>query len=446
MLQFVRSFRITGPLAAVLVSIGLVTAGAQAPAGAGQGAAQGGAAVQGPGTPGGGAGRAGGGRAGGGRGRGMAPSALRAVPAETTTARAKDPNWKAPRTPWGHPDLGGTFSTDDMNSVPMSRPKAQMDRESLNQEEFLARASGDEQQKFSAVNVDSFLRNERGVRTFGYTSFVIDPPNGQQPPMVDAYRKARAGKHDRGTFGTGPFDTFDDFTLYDRCVTRGILGSTLPVIYGNGLRIVQSPNEVAITYEMIHDTRVIPLDGRPHPNQIKQWLGTSRGRWEGETLVVETINLTDKTSIGANGNGSRHSDQMKLTEWFTRVDPEMIEYRARVEDPVAYTAPFTIRMMFTTQPDYEVFEYSCHEGNGAVGYALSADRAYEKSVAEAKAKGLPIPERTMASPYGPPVEGLEIIDVNTGERSPTPSRGGGAGRGGPGGGPGGAPGAGRGGQ
>jgi hypothetical protein len=307
-----------------------------------------------------------------------------------------------------------------------------MDRESLNSEEFLARASGDEQQKFSAVNVDSFLRNERGVRTFGYTSFVIDPPNGQLPAMVDAYRKARAGKHDRGTFGTGPFDTFDDFTLYDRCVTRGVLGSTLPVIYGNGLRITQSPNEVAITYEMIHDTRVIPLDGRPHPNKIQQWLGTSRGRWEGETLVVETINLTDKTSIGANGNGSRHSDQMKLTEWFTRVDPEMIEYKVRVEDPVAYTAPFTLRLMFTTQPDYEVYEYSCHEGNGAVGYALSADRAYDRAVAEAKAKGLPIPERTMASPYGPPVEGLEIIDVNTGERTPT--RGGGPGRGGAGGG------------
>ena len=422
MQRFVRSsFRFTGPLA-VLVSVGLATAGAQGPA-RGQGPGAGPAAgAPAPGAQGRGRG-----------GRGMAPSALRSVPAETTTAKAKDPNWKAPRTPWGHPDLQGVFTTDDMNSVPMSRPKAQMDREFLTPEEFLARASGDEAQKFSAVNVDSFLRNERGVRTFGYTSFVIDPPNGQMPPMREEHRKAKAdANRDRGTFGPGPFDDFGDFTNYDRCITRGILGSTLPVIYGNGLRIVQAPNEVAITYEMIHDTRIIPLDGRPHPSgAIRQYLGTSRGHWEGETLVVETKNLTGETSIGANGNGTRHSDQMTLTEWFTRVDPEMIEYRARVNDPGAYTAPFTIRLMFTTQPNYEVYEYGCHEGNGAVGYALSADRAYDRAVAEAKAKGLPIPERHMASPYGPPVEGLELRDVNTGEVTVTEGRGG-AGRGGAG--------------
>jgi hypothetical protein len=418
MQRFVRSsFRVAGPLAAVLVSIGLVTAGAQAPAG-GQAPGAGPAAAQGPG--------------GGGRGRGgLPPSALRSIAAETTTAKAKNPNWKAPLTPWGHPDLQGVFTTDDMNSVPVSRPKAQMDRESLTPEEFLARASRDEQEKFSAVNVDSFLRNERGTRTFGYTSFVIDPPNGQQPPMRPEYAKARAdANRDRGTFGPGPFDDFGDFTNYDRCVTRGILGSTLPVIYGNGLRIVQSPTEVTVTYEMIHDTRVIPLDGRPQLNNvIRQYMGSSRGRWEGETLVVETTNLTGETSIGSNGNGTRHSDQMKLTEWFTRVDPDMIEYRARVEDPVAYTAPFTLRLMFTTQPDYEVYEYSCHEGNGAVGFALSADRAYDRAVAEAKAKGLPIPERHMASPYGPPVEGLELRDINTGETTITTGRGG-RGRGG----------------
>ena len=432
---FVRSsFRVTGPLAALIVSVGLATATAQGP-GAGQAPAGGPAAAggQSPGGP--GAGRAGGGR--GGRGRGMTPSAVRSVPAETTTAKAKDPNWRAPRTPWGHPDLQGIFTTDDMNSVPVSRPKAQMDRDTLTPEEFLARASSDEAQKFSAVNVDSFLRNERGTRTFGWTSLVIDPPNGQLPPMRPEWRKLTADpQRERGTFANGPFDDFGDFTMYDRCITRGVLGSTLPVIYGNGLHITQSPDEVAITYEMIHDTRIIPLDGRPHPNGIKQYMGTARGRWEGDTLVVETTNFTEWTSIGANGNGPRHSDQMKLTEWFTRVDPEMIEYRARVEDPVAYTAPFTLRLMFTTQPDYQVYEYGCHEGNGAVGFALSADRAYERSVEEAKAKGLPIPERHMISPYGPPQEGLEIRDVNTGETTPVQGRGGrgGGGRGGAGGG------------
>jgi hypothetical protein len=353
----------------------------------------------------------------------------------------KDPKWQAPRTPWGHPDLSGTYTTDDMNSVPMSRPKAQMDREFLTPDEFLARASGDEAQKFSAVNTDTFLRNERGVRTFGFTSFVIDPPNGQMPPMREEYRKARAdANRDRGTFGPGPFDDFGDFTNYDRCITRGILGSTLPVIYGNSYEIGQGPGFITITYEMIHDTRVIPLDGRPHvAGSIRQYLGDARGHWEGDTLVVQTANLTDETAIGSNGNGTRHSNQMKLTEWFTRVDPDMIEYKVRVDDPVAYTAPFTLRLMFTTQPDYEIYEYECHAGNGAVKYALSADREYDRKVAEAKAKGLPIPVREMGSPYGPPAGGLELRDVNTGETTIT------QGRGGPGGAPG-AGGAGRGGR
>ena len=440
-------WRVAASAAGVVVSAGFLWA--QAP-GQGVPAAPGAPAAQAPAG-----GRPGGPGGAGGRGRGMAPSALRAVPAEQQVAKYKDPNWRTPRTPWGDPDLQGEFSTDDMNSVPMSRggrgrgrgagapaapaAPAQPLSESVSPEEFLARASGDEQQKFSAVNLDSFLRNERGTRTFGWASMVVDPPTGVMPPMVADYRKARASKSDQGSFGNGPFDTPEDFTLYERCITRGILGSTLPVIFGNGIRIVQSPDAVAISYEMIHDTRIIPLDGRaPLTPAIKQYVGSSRGRWQGDTLVVETANLTDRTSVGVNGNGARHSDRMKLTEWFTRVDPQMVEYRVRVDDPVAYTAPFTLRLMFTTQPDYQVMEYSCHEGNGGVGYALSAERAYDRSVEEARAKGLPIPVRDMSSPYGPPAGGVEIVDVNTGERTVTPARGGGAGgrggRGGPGGG------------
>jgi hypothetical protein len=342
----------------------------------------------------------------------MEPSALRSVPAETTAARVKDPKWQGPRTAWGHPDFEGVWTTDDMLSVPMNRPQATGERESLTPEEFLQRARSDEGQRDRAVNQETFLRNERGVRTFGFSSLVIDPPTGRMPAMTPA-GLARAGKSDRGTFGTGPFDTFEDFTLYDRCITRGILGSTLPVIYGNGLRIMQTQHEVVISYEMIHDTRIIPLDGRPQPGPaLTQYMGASRGRFEGDTLVVETTNLTDRTSIGANGNGTRHSGRMKLTEWFTRIDPQMIEYKVRVEDPVAYAAPFTLRLVFTQQPGYVMYEYNCHEGNGAVKYALSADREYERQVAEARAKGLPIPERHMASPYGPPVEGLEVVEVN----------------------------------
>jgi hypothetical protein len=342
------------------------------------------------------------------------PSAVRSIPAETTAAAVRDSKWKAPRTSWGAPSLEGVWSTDDMRSVPTQRPESFGTRDTLSAEEFQQRASRDEGGKDRATNTETFLRNEWGIRTFGYSSLVVDPPNGRIPEMTAA-AKARAAT--RGTFGPGPFNGFDDFTLYDRCITRGVLGSTLPVIYGNGMRIVQNPNSIAISYEMIHDTRIIPLDGRPHLDTgIRQYMGDARGHFESDTLVVETTNFTDKTSIGANGNGTHHSEAMKLTERFRRVDPDMIEYTATVNDPATYTAPFTFRLMLTTQPNYETYEYSCHEGNGAVGHALSGERAFDRQVAEAIAKGLPPPERPQGQGiYGRPREGAEVFDINAGE-------------------------------
>jgi hypothetical protein len=330
----------------------------------------------------------------------------RQVPAETTAAARRIKGWTPPRTPWGHPDLQGIWTSDDMRSVPTTRPEAMAGRTTLTPEEFSRRAAGDDASRDRAVNKETVLRNEFGVRTFGYTSLVTDPADGRIPPMTPEGLTRAAPTRDGGTFGPGPFNSPEDFTLYDRCITRGIIGSLLPVLYGNGLRIVQTPQSVVISYEMIHDTRIIPLDGRPHngPN-LKQYLGDSRGKWEGTTLVVETTNFTDRTSLGANGNGVRHSDRMRLTERFTRIDPEMIDYEATIDDPVSYTRPWTIRMTITTQPDYQLYEYACHEGNGAVKYALSGERAYEKAVAEAVANGRPIPRRDTGSPYGPPAPG-----------------------------------------
>jgi len=344
------------------------------------------------------------------------PSAGRSVPAETTTAAENDASWKTPRTSWGDPSFEGVWSTDDMRGIPTSRPEEFGTRDSLNEEEFRGRASQAEAGMDRAVNTETFLRNEWGIRTFGYSSLVIDPPDGRIPEMTEA-GKARASNRDRGTFGPGPFNEFEDFTLYDRCITRGVLGSALPVIYGNGLRITQSPDYFAISYEMIHDTRIIPLDGRPHlDDNIDQYMGNGRGHWEGDTLVVESTNFTDKTSVGSNGNGTRHSDQFRLTERFSRVDPDMIEYIATVNDAVTYTKPFTIRMMITTQPDYQTYEYSCHEGNGAVGHSLSGERAYERQVAEAQAAGDPVPPRIGAGNiYRSPEEGAEIFNINAGE-------------------------------
>jgi len=351
-----------------------------------------------------------------GGGATLTPSEARSVPAETKAAAQTNPNWSVPRTSWGHPSFEGVWSTDDMRGIPTNRPETFGERDTLNDEEFLRRAGQAEAGMDRAVNTETFLRNEWGIRTFGYSSLVIDPSNGRIPEMTET-GKARAAGRDRGTFGPGPFNGFEDFTLYDRCITRGVLGSTLPVIYGNGLRITQSPDSFSISYEMIHDTRIIPLDGRTHiDGSIEQYMGNSRGHWEDDTLVVESTNFTDETSIGANGNGTRHSDQVRLTERLTRVDPDMIEYIATVNDPVAYTAPFTFRIMITAQPDYQIYEYSCHEGNGAVGHSLSGERAYERQVAEAVAAGEPAPPRDgEGSIFGEPVEGAEIFDINAGE-------------------------------
>jgi hypothetical protein len=320
-----------------------------------------------------------------------------AVPAEETVASVTDPAWRAPRTSWGHPSLEGVYSTDDMRSVPRERPETMGTREKLTPEEFTQRAQADADDRDQVLNQSSYSARSVGSRTFGWTSQLINPPNGRLPPMTEA-ALARAGPWDRGTFGPGPFDSFDDFTSYDRCLSRGVLGSAFNVVYGNGLRIAQTPDAVVISYEMLTDSRVIHLDGRPHPQAtIRQWMGSSRGRWEGDTLVVETRNLNGRNGLGGNGNGTRFSTSLTLIERLTRVDPQMIEYVVTVDDLVAYTAPFTFRMMWTTQPGYEIFEYSCHEGNRAVAGALGGERNYEQRVREALAKGEPAPERLPSS-------------------------------------------------
>jgi hypothetical protein len=348
----------------------------------------------------------------------VAPSALRSIPAETTAKAVTDKSWKPPRTSWGHPSFEGVWSTDDSRGIPMNRPKEIGNRETLTQEEFLARASNDETGRDFAVNVGTFLRHEFGIRSFGFSSLIVEPKDGQMPKLT-AHGEALAAQRPRGTFGAGPFDKIEDFSLYDRCITRGVLGSLLPVIYGNGVRIAQNPESVALSYEMIHDTRIIPLDSRaPIDPDVRQYMGVARGHFEGDTLVVVTTNFTDRTSLGVNGNGPPNSDKLKLTERFTRVDPEMIEYRATVDDPGAYTAPWTIRMMITSRPGYEIYEYNCHEGNFAVHGALAGEREYERQVADAKAKGLPIPKRAVEHEQirnGAGSEGVKPFNINAGE-------------------------------
>jgi len=338
-------------------------------------------------------------------------------PTEDTAAAARDPNWQAPRTSWGHPHLEGVYSTDDMRSVPRERPEEFGTRDRLTAEEFAKRAQDDADERNRVLNTASYSATSVGSRTFGWTSQIIDPPNGRTPPLSEA-GLARARPSDRGSYGAGPFDTFEDLHLYDRCITRGVLGSSFAVIYGNGLRVAQTPDAVVISYEMLADSRIVYLDGRPFPkDDVRSYLGSSRGHWEGDTLVIETKNFNGKTSIGGNGIGVRHSDQMTLTERLRRVDPEMLEYVATVNDPLTYTQPWTARMMWTTQPGYEIFEYSCHEANRAVSGALGGERNYEQRVADARARGLPVPDRLPSAPgLGPlPEDEQAFININEGE-------------------------------
>ncbi|HET7132040.1 MAG TPA: hypothetical protein VFJ95_07315, partial [Gammaproteobacteria bacterium] len=295
---------------------------------------------------------------------------------------------------------------------PLARPANFGTRDTLTPEEFKQRATRDEGGADSAANRETFLRNEWGTRTFGFTSLVVDPPNGRTPPANAAGQARAAASAGRGTFSGRPLNTFEDFSLYDRCIALGMNRGMGSAIYGNGIRIFQSPTTVSITYEMIHETRVIYLDNRPHSDDVRQFTGNSRGHWDGDTLVVETTGFTTRSSFG----GPPNSEKAKTTERIRRVDPEMIEYRITVDDADTYTAPFTVRTMWTTQPNYYVYEYSCHEGNFAVSGGLAGERAFEKQVEEAKAKGLPIPKRSSGlEVYRDPEEGAEVFNINRGE-------------------------------
>jgi hypothetical protein len=303
------------------------------------------------------------------------------------------PNYATPRTPWGDPDLQGVWSSDDTSGIPMSRPVDLGTNLYQSDEQWAARQKQTEQGIKNALNAIGTFRGDYARRSFRQTSIIVDPPDGRIPAFTPAAEKRRAPR-DRGTFGDGPFNTPEDFTMYDRCITRGIVGSVIRVVYGNGNRIVQAPGMVVISYEMIHDTRVLYTDGRPHiAPSIRQLLGDSRARWEGDELVVETTNLTDKTSIGLNGNGLRHSDKMVITERFKRVADDVIQYQITVDDPVTYARPFTLSLPLTPLEGNILLPYDCHEGNLALMQSLSAERAEDRSLQDDLTRGIVRPRR-----------------------------------------------------
>jgi hypothetical protein len=330
---------------------------------------------------------------------------LAPVPAvgQAPAKKAAPKAYTAPKTPWGDPDLQGVWPGN--MGVPMQRPANMGERTTLNDDEYKQRVEAASKQS-AADRIEQAPDNSKvGIGPPSYwtergkpsrqTSLIIDPPNGRLPPQVpdaaDRRKQARGGKGVTGEW-RGEADSFDDMNIYYRCVTRGLLGSVIPVVYNNGNQIVQAPGYVVFRNEMIHEARVIPLNGGPHLNPtIKSYMGDSRGHWEGNTLVVETTNINDKAAIGSNGAGypgdpGYASEALKVTERFTRVAEDMIEYKITVDDPKTWTRPWTMMLELQRNNEYQFLEYACHEGNYAMFDILSGARQDDKSKATKQAR------------------------------------------------------------
>jgi hypothetical protein len=326
---------------------------------------------------------------------GVVAAASAAVAGQAATSKPAGPAsarkaYTAAKTPWGDPDIEGTWSSDDLRGVPVQRPDEFAGRTELSDEEFAKRAAANTDTRTRELNRVGAFRNDVGTRTFRQTSLIVEPADGRFPPITPEAQREVARRQVQRSTAPG---TWTDRSLYDRCITRGVFGSVLPVIYGNGNMIFQAPGLVSITYEMVHDTRIIPLDGRPHVGtHIQQYLGDARGHFEGNTLVVETTNfLGNQTGVGGNGGGTPTSDALHLVERFTRVAPDVLNYEAAIDDPKTFTRPFKLLLPLTTQPGYQVLPYECHEGNLALHNILSAARSEERATEEALKKGVAPP-------------------------------------------------------
>jgi len=289
--------------------------------------------------------------------------------------------WTPPRTPDGQPDLEGVWTNPTL--TPLERPAEFASKEFLTEQEaadyvkrVLQRVNSDRRDGGTQVDVDrsynEFWR-DRGNDLVAdrRTSLIVDPPDGRVPPLTPEARKRleerRAWIEEHATDGP------EGRSLGERCISWAPAGPPmLPGPYNNQLQIVQGPGYVAILNEMIHDVRVIPLDGRPHvAQQIRQMRGDPRGHWEGSTLVVDTTNFSGEASFrGSDAN-------LHLTERFTRVSPEVIQYEFTVDDPTAFTKPWTARIPLNKTSE-RIYEYACHEGNYALMDILAGARAAEK--------------------------------------------------------------------
>lgn len=304
----------------------------------------------------------------------------------------------APRTAWGQPDLQGVW--DFRTITPMERPEALADQEFLSAEDVadLEQGIADRDARLAArpaqrtVPTNSVDRGvdgapgsynqfwmDRGTRVIGTrrTSLVVDPPNGRIPPMTPAGEQRRAAE--REYVRDHPADSWVDRSIYERCILGFNSGPPIePRAYNNHMQVFQTRDHVVIFNEMVHDARIIPLALRdPLPDHLRQWMGDSRGRWEGDTLVIETSNLDRLNSFTWRQGATQ---DMQLVERFTRVDDGTLLYEFTVEDPATWTRPWSVEVPMARSLD-QVWEFACHEGNYGMDGILAGHRADERAAA-----------------------------------------------------------------
>jgi hypothetical protein len=270
-------------------------------------------------------------------------------------------HWTPPRTPDGQPDIQGMWVNFDSTPFEADAP---------------VRAA-------TGVNPPAHWTDHDSPQAARRRSMVVDPPDGRVPvrPWAEARRD-----YDLARVGDAP----EHETPWVRCITRGVPGGMFPAGYNNGYRIVQVPGYVVILYEMIHETRIIPLDGRPHVGErVRLWNGDPRGRWEGNTLIVETTNFNSKGSIATSAatgriRGIPHSEGLHVVERFTPVDANTIDYEVTIQDPKVYTRPWKVALPLNRDESYRMFEYACHEHNLSLTNELTGGRALDKAAATRK--------------------------------------------------------------
>jgi hypothetical protein len=302
----------------------------------------------------------------------LAATAQIAVAAGAPAPSAQKPAkaWTPPKTPWGDPDLQGTWPLDELGRTPLQRPAQYGDRLYLTDDEYkkaLATAQealkgAEKEEKENKLGAGHWFEGGVPLRQ---TSLIVEPRNGRLPPLTDKGKKLAATM--KSSWTETVFDSPADFNSLDRCITRGMPASMIPFPYNNGVRIFQAPGYVVIQLELIHETRIIPLDGSPHlPNRMDTWLGDSRGHFEGDTLVIDSSNFNGQppmTIVSSRATTVPTSKQLHIVERLTPIDHDHIQYEATIEDPDILTAPWKMSFPWTRNDKYQFFEYACAEGN-----------------------------------------------------------------------------------